>query len=142
MRIHFPHAMRQPGRLRGGKLVDWLTALATSIVQAAGTDAYAETRHLLGRALGRLRSPTNLQNRLEATRSRLRSDSDQQASETGQWVQVLHELLATDPSAEAGLRALKAQLESRASGQTLQIGIAGRDQYNIGGNAYINQPPS
>jgi len=122
--------------------VDWLTALATSIVQAAGTDAYTEARHLLGRVLGRFRNPTSLQKQLETTRTRLLSNPGWQVSEAKRWVRVLQELLAAHPSAEAELRTLKAQLRKLPSGQTLQNGSAGRDQYNIGGDAYIHQPPS
>ncbi len=122
--------------------MDWLTALATSIVQAAVTDTYTEARHLLGRVLGRFSTPANVQNKLETTRTRLRSNPDRRASEAKEWARVFQELLATDPSAEAELRTLKAQLESLAHRQTLQIGTAGRDQYNISGDAYIHQSPS
>jgi hypothetical protein len=113
-----------------------LQPLATAIVQAAGTDLYKECRQLLGQCLHRSSRRKELESQLDISHQRLSVDRSLRTAETERWATELQDLLTVRPSAEPELRKLHAELTNLLSRhQTHQLGIAGRDQYNIGGNA-------
>jgi hypothetical protein len=115
--------------------VEILVAFANSIVQAAGSDLYKESRRLLGQSLGRFGGRKGLEKKLDITRERLRSNANHQAGEAERWIEELQKLLTAHPSAEAEFYSLHGDLLRLLSGNTRQSGSVGRDQYNIAGGA-------
>jgi hypothetical protein len=111
-----------------------LVALANSIVQAAGSDLYKESRRLLGKSLGRFGERKSLEKKLDIADERLRSNVSLRTDEAERWIEELQRLLAAHPSAEAEFHSLHSQLLRLLSGEMRQSGTAGRDQYNIVGN--------
>jgi hypothetical protein len=119
----------------GSAMVDLLVTLANSIVQAVGADMYKEARDLLGRAFGRKGERKRIEASLGTTRDHLRIDPNLRVSEAERWVTELQELLATNASAASELPTVQKQLLRLLSSGTKQTGVAGRDQYNIAGDA-------
>jgi hypothetical protein len=125
-------------RLRGQRaLADHLLQpLANAIVQSAGTDLYKECRKLLGQCLHRSSRRKDLESQLDISHQRLSIDPNLRTAEAARWAAKLQDLLTVRPAAEPELRKLHAELVNLLSKQqTSQFGFAGRDQYNIGGNA-------
>lgn len=116
-----------------------LQPLANAIVQAASNDLYKECRQLLAKCLHRSSRRKELESQLDISHQRLSVDPNLRIAEAEQWAKKLQDLLAIRPSAEPELRNLHAALARLLSGQqTRQFGVAGRDQYNIGGDARFN----
>jgi hypothetical protein len=118
-------------------LIDLLVTFANSIVQAAGTDFYQRCRRFLGRELSRLgRSRKSIEAKFDVTHERVSRDPSLRTAEVQLWTQELSDLLSKDRVAEHDLELLYGQLTRLMSkGKTRQVGIAGRDQYNIGRDA-------
>lgn len=116
-------------------MVDLLATLANSIVQAVGADLYKEARDIIGWGIGGKGRRKKIEASLEATRDRLLMDPNLRASEVGRWIKELQELLAASPSAATELRTAQEKFQLLLSSGTKQAGVAGRDQYNIAGNA-------
>ncbi|HUY48145.1 MAG TPA: hypothetical protein VMV92_20850 [Streptosporangiaceae bacterium] len=110
--------------------------LANSIVQSAGGDLYKQCRKILGQNFERLGFRQKAVADLDATAKRLRKNPEVRAAEVDRWIYQLKRLLDSNPSAETELNGVYEELVHLLSKPaTSQIGFAGRDQYNIGGDA-------
>ena len=97
---------------------------------------YKDCCRLLSKSLGRFSGRKSIEEKFESTRERMQADPNLRAGEIARWIGELQDLLAASPAAETELQSIHRQLIRLTSGQrTQQFGIAGRDQFNIAGDA-------
>lgn len=115
-----------------------LVTLANAIVQAIGTDLYAEARKVICRGLGRLAKRSQLEIDVEDSRKRLSKDSSNRGAEIKRWNTILEDLAGAGPDAEHLMATVLSELVEINDKQAVrQMGYAGRDQYNIIGHPTI-----
>ena len=126
-------------------LTEALIALAaaggTSVVQAAGTDAWATAKAGMARLLGRgqPQQVTVIEGRLEDSRAQLTELSGQQLVQAQQlqaqaWATRLRDVLEENPEAAIGLRKL---LEDLAAAGVSGTASAGDHGFAVGGDSYV-----
>jgi hypothetical protein len=129
--------------------VSALEALAsvagTAVVTAAMTDAWEDVRHKVAKLFSHSKARTEIEQRLDATHAQLAATDGAelarvQAEQAARWSGRLADLLADRPEAEADLRALVTEIQSRfpaaaSQGTSNAPTASGPGSIAIGGDA-------
>lgn len=124
-------------------MVDLVVPAAQALVSAMTTSAWKEARAKLSEFFRRHKGHAGLERELDASYARLKASPAQRHSEAVKWDVVLKAIAEASPEAAAGVGLLAAQLaqltEPIPDARIQQTGIAGRDQYNVGGSLTIQR---
>jgi hypothetical protein len=121
--------------------MDLLVPAAQALVSAMTTNAWEEARAKLSEFFRKHKDQGRLQGELDASYARLMADPSQRDSEAGRWAVLLKAVAEVSPEAAVGIGLLAAQLAplsgTTAGARIQQTGLAGRNQYNVGGSLTI-----
>ena len=124
-------------------MVNLVVPAAQALVTAMTTSAWEEARAKLAEFFRRHKGQAGLESELDASCARLKASPSQRPSEVVKWAVLLKAIAEASPEAAAGVGLLAAQLaqltEPMSVARVQQTGIAGRDQYNVGGSLTIQR---
>jgi hypothetical protein len=124
-------------------VVDLVLPAAQALVGAMTTSAWEDARAKLAEFFRSHKGQAGLEGELDASYARLKASPSQRHNEAAKWAVLLKAIAEASPEAAAAVGLLAAQL-ARLTGPTpdariQQTGIAGRDQYNVGGSLTIQR---
>ena len=124
-------------------MVDFVVPAAQALVSAMTTSAWEDARAKLSEFFRRHKGQAGLESELDASYTILKASPSQRHNEASKWAVLLKAVTEASPGAAADIGLLAAQLAQLAEvapdARIHQTGIAGRDQYNVGGNLTIQR---
>ena len=124
-------------------MVDLVVPAAQALVGAMTTSAWEDARSKLSECFRRHKGQAGLEGELDASYARLKASPSQRHNEVAKWAVLLKAIAEASPEAAAAVGLLAAQLaqltEPTPDARIQQTGIAGRDQYNVGGSLTIQR---
>ena len=124
-------------------MVDLVVSAAQALVSAMTTSAWEDARAKLSELFRRHKGQAGLESELDASYARLKASPSQRHNEAAKWAVLLKAIAKASPEGEAAVGLLAAQLaqltEPTPDVRIQQAGIAGRDQYNVGGSLTIQR---
>jgi hypothetical protein len=124
-------------------VVDLVLPAAQALVGAMTTSAWEDARAKLAEFFRSHKGQAGLEGELDASYARLKASPSQRHNEAAKWAVLLKAIAEASPEAAAGVGLLAAQLAQLTApiqdARIQQTGIAGRDQYNVGGSLTIQR---
>jgi hypothetical protein len=122
-------------------MVDFVLPAAQALVSAMTTSAWEDAHAKVSEFFRRHKGQVELESELDVSYARLKAGPSQRHNEAAKWAVLLKAVVEASPEAATAVGLLAAQLaqfiELAPDASIHQVGIAGRDQYNVGGSLTI-----